>query len=120
MAAPVLAVIIGILTGTGATTYGPVIVGAAKAEAGAAIAFKDIRAACPIGKPLLDLVAIKAGKKHKGLITLARMNDALCLAVQKPDTPWNQALAVEAVIAAIKDPNAVSSFVLAQAHNQRR
>ena len=95
---------------------GPIVTGAVQGEAVAFAGYADVKKACPYAQPAADAALVLARVNHKvapaGVVRIAAVVDALCLAVQRPDNPVNQALAVRDVLRALQvankqiDPNA--------------
>jgi hypothetical protein len=48
MAAPVLAIFVGWLAATAATTYAPALLDVSRVETGVAIAYADLQRGCPL------------------------------------------------------------------------
>ena len=95
---------------------GPIVTGAVQGEAVAFAGYADVKKACPYAQPAADAALVLARVNHKvapaGVVRIAAVVDALCRAVQAPDTPLNQARAVGAVLAALKATSAPSAPVI--------
>jgi hypothetical protein len=102
VAAPVVAALVAFLTGAGGGVYGaPWLLEATKVEAGAAIAYVDLRKGCAIAQPLVD-VAGRERPKSAGLARWVKLVDAICADAAEPDTPVSQIKLVADIVDALR------------------